>query len=252
LDDERFDSDRPLDLLNGSACFLAFHLTPRSSGCFVNNWVWLADHILDTSWPDRHAGKQISLLASRGILVESDPGPVMLWGGASEHFLLYQYQLNKARNVLIAHSQTESPYFLGERCALPQELVQPRADWCDPTWKESDQSQGDSFKSRSWGIRIIDSASVHLFAAGLYSFFDSYSQDRLSARRCQEALLSIEACARKDKSDTGINIVGLSTVGTESMVVVDGRKVVDEVMFRNGFTSTLGYCFAPYRATSLS
>lgn len=245
LDDERFDGDRPLDTSNGWACFLAFHLTPRSGGCFVNNWVWLADHILDTSGPDRHAGKQISLLASRGVLIESNPGPVMLWGGASEHFLLYQYQLNKAQNVLIAHSQTESPYFLGEHCALPQELVQPRADWCDPTWVVVNPGQEDSFRSRSWGMRIIDCASVHLFAAGLYSFFDSYSQDKLSARRCQEALLSIEGCARKNAIDNGINIVALNTVGTEIMVVNDGDKVVDEVEFRNGFTSTLGYYFAP-------
>ncbi|PWN22927.1 pectin lyase-like protein, partial [Microstroma glucosiphilum] len=244
LDDERFDSERPLDLSNGWACFLAFHLTRRSSGCFVNNWVWLADHILDTSWPDRHAGKQISLLASRGILIESNPGPVMLWGGASEHFLLYQYQLNRAKNVLIAHSQTESPYFLGEHCALPQTIARPKVDWCDPTWEESDPGLGDSFKSRSWGIRIMDSTSIHLFAAGLYSFFDAYSQDRLSARRCQEALLSIEGCALQPNSDEGINIVGLNTVGTESMVVVDGKKVVDEIMFRNGFSSTLGYYFA--------
>ncbi|CAO1627927.1 unnamed protein product [Parajaminaea phylloscopi] len=252
LDDARFDKDQPLDAQDAWACSLAWHITPGASGCFVNIWVWLADHILDSQPTDaRHAptsqaadaarvaGQQISLLGSRGILIESDPGPVWLWGGASEHFLLYQYQLLKARNVFIGHAQTESPYFLGEGVALPTALVPAGSGraWDDPSWTRA--KEGDTYDVRSWGIRIVDSASVHLYGPGLYSFFDAYRLDRHSERRCQRALLSVEACEQEDVSE-GVTVVNLNTVGVQSMVDWDGRTIVEEADYRNGVTNTLG------------
>ena len=102
--------------------------------------------------PGRDAGKQLSLLAARGIFIESNPGPVWLWGGASEHFLLYQYQLVKAQNVFIGHAQTESPYFLGQGVALPTGLAQPvttTAPWQDPDWRnEGGSPSQDTFHAR--------------------------------------------------------------------------------------------------------
>lgn len=235
LDDRRFDEDKPIDEENAWACFLAWHLPSRSSGCFVNNWVWVADHTLDTVG-DRDAGNKISLLASRGILIESCPGPVFLWGGASEHFLLYQYQLLRAKNVFIGHAQTESPYFLGTNRALPTQLV-PKAGskWHDPTWPSS--RQGDAFDVRSWGIRMVDCTDVHLYCPGLYSFFDNYSEGKIKERRCQRSLLSIENC----KKDAGIQVVNLNTIGVQSMIDLDGVEIVGEEAKRAGFTSMLGH-----------
>lgn len=239
LDDERFDRENPIDTVNAQACFMAWHLTRSASGCFINNWVWLADHLLDSK-PGRDAGKQLSLLAARGIFIESNPGPVWLWGGASEHFLLYQYQLVKAQNVFIGHAQTESPYFLGKGVALPKELAEPvttAAPWYDPEWRSEDGSSShDPFRARSWGIRIASSWSVHLYGPGLYSFFDAYRQDRLGERRCQRSLLSIEQSRGQD-----VVVVNLNTIGARSMVDVEGQEKVDEEIHRNGFVSTLGY-----------
>lgn len=237
LEDSRFDSERPLNTIEGHACFLAWHIPPQASGCFVNVWTWLADHTLDSSI-GRNAGKQISILAARGILIQSDPGPVCLWGGASEHFLLYQYQMLKARNVLIAHSQTESPYFLGEGQPLPQELVHVDATrWGDPRWCRDEQGVMDSYDARSWGMRVVESTSTVVIGAGLYSFFDAYSQKKLDARQCQRALLSIEG------SGTQIDLINVNTIGVQSMLDVDGHELINEREHRTGMPSTLGYFF---------
>lgn len=241
LDDERFSADKPIDTTNAWAAFMAWHITPRASGCFVNNWVWLADHLLDTSG-GRNAGKQLSLLAGRGIFIESNPGPVWLWGGASEHFLLYQYQMFKAQNVFIGHAQTETPYFLGEGVALPTQLAKPittGAPWYDPDWKNTPPPQAgdtETFNVRSSGMRVIQSWSVHIYGPGLYSLFDAYSQDRLPERRCQRGLLSIEGSNEQD-----VVLVNLNTIGVRSMIDVDGVEKEDEKDHRNGLPSTLGY-----------
>jgi len=52
----------------------------------------------------------ISVYAGGGILIESQ-GPTWLYGTASEHNVLYQYQLNGASNLLLGMIQTESPYY---------------------------------------------------------------------------------------------------------------------------------------------
>lgn len=247
LDDARFDRERPLDRDNAWACFLGWHVTPGASGCFVNNWVWVADHTLDSSpvlplheREQRVAGQQISLLAGRGILIESDPGPVWFWGGASEHFLLYQYQIHKAQNVFIGHAQTESPYFLGEGVALPTELARPLGSpWNDPAWQGMAFPR-DAFNVRSYGIRIVQSSSIHLYGPGLYSFFDAYRQEKLPERRCQRALLSIEGCSGNEMvKRSGVTIVNLNTVGVQSMADCDGQTVIREQGRLNGFTNTL-------------
>ncbi|CAO1618368.1 unnamed protein product [Sympodiomycopsis kandeliae] len=252
LEDDRFDCDKPLDIESSWACFLAWYLPRGSNGCFVNNWIWLADHTLDSNFSTkRYAGKQISLLASRGILIESNPGPVMLWGGASEHFLLYQYQLYQAENIFIGHVQTESPYFLGEGIALPTELTRVRTEWNDPQWKSK-----NAYTQRSWGIRIVNSDQVHIYGAGLYSFFDAYKQDKLHDRKCQENILFIQ----NDKKSI-IVVVNLNTIGVTNMLnyhdcrkdeeeeddlVIIGsqasrQQTILEKDHQRGFTSLLGY-----------
>lgn len=248
LEDGRFDCEKPLDVDNAWACFLAWYIPPEANGCFVNNWVWLADHTLDSEMENRrYAGQRISLLAARGILIEANPGPVFLWGGASEHFLLYQYQLFKARNVFIGHCQTESPYFLGNGVATADQLAPPQADWDDPQWKDT----ADTFDNRSWGLRIVSSQSIHLYGAGLYSFFDAYKENQLDARRCQRSLLCIEDKDDKERRHGGVNIVNLCTIGIKSMLDIgDGKKTssceekLQEAEHRVGMPSIRGYYFA--------
>lgn len=264
LDDARFDADKPLDVENAWACFLAWYIPREANGCFVNNWIWLADHILDSDLDSkRYAGKQISLLAARGVLIEADPGPVLLWGGASEHFLLYQYQLHRARNVFIAHSQTETPYFLGEGMPAPSELVRcANPKWHDPQWTTENARTAtatDTFDCRSWGFRILNSRQVHLYGPGLYSFFDNYKQDKLAQRRCQRSLLCVvqEEGVGENKEDADVDagvdadaavvIVNLNTIGAQSMLDIGSdsqgqvQEVIPEEPHRVGFTSVRGY-----------
>ena len=87
-------------------CFGAFmllHLTKTASGYFENNWWWVSDHELDLS---DHG--QINIYNGRGVLIEST-GPVWMYGTASEHNVLYNYQVQNAKNVYMTLIQTETP-----------------------------------------------------------------------------------------------------------------------------------------------
>jgi hypothetical protein len=88
-----------------AAASLLLYLTPKSSAYIENVWVWVADHDLDVVTQD-----QIDVYVARGVLIESQ-GPTWLYGKASEHCALYQYQLSRAKNILLGITQTESPYY---------------------------------------------------------------------------------------------------------------------------------------------
>ena len=70
------------------------------------------------------------------MLIESS-GPVWLYGTASEHCVLYQYQTVDAANIFMGMIQTESPYYqVAPRAPAP--FVQanfpsdPSFAHCDP------------------------------------------------------------------------------------------------------------------------
>ncbi|KAL2060471.1 hypothetical protein VTL71DRAFT_9502 [Oculimacula yallundae] len=81
------------------------HITSKASAYFENTWFWVADHDLDIP-----AQTQIDVYVGRGVLIEST-GPVWLYGTASEHCVLYQYQTVDASNIFMGMIQTESPYY---------------------------------------------------------------------------------------------------------------------------------------------
>jgi glucan 1,3-beta-glucosidase len=72
------------------AAFLLLHLTKTSSAYLENVWVWTSDHDLDGD----HS--QISIYNARGVLIESSNGPVWMYGTASEHNVMYQYNIVNA------------------------------------------------------------------------------------------------------------------------------------------------------------
>lgn len=87
-------------------CFGAFmlvHITKSASGYFENNWFWVSDHELDIT-----DFNQINIYNGRGVLIEST-GPVWMYGTASEHNVLYNYQIQNAANVYMALIQVETP-----------------------------------------------------------------------------------------------------------------------------------------------
>jgi hypothetical protein len=94
---------------------------------------------------------------------------------------MYQYQLSGASNILLTMPQTESPYFQPTPKA-PQPF-QPGLFSNDPTF--SGCSSDDRRCGTAWAVRIIDSSTIYMLGAGLYSFFNNYDQACVGTEDCQ-------------------------------------------------------------------
>ncbi|CBQ70801.1 probable beta-1,3 exoglucanase precursor [Sporisorium reilianum SRZ2] len=238
LEADKCARDQPLSD-DCRASFLNLHLTTSSSAYMENVWVWTADHDLD--YGDR---AQVNILSGRGILIESAQGPVWMYGCASEHSVLYQYNIVGASNVFISLAQTETAYFQGKgRPVASAEEPLSIDTYHDPNLNLSSaqssdspfQDPGDPYENRGLGMRIADSSQVFVFGTGLYSFFSNYNQDQVSARRSQKMILWLQDLS----DDANVWVLNHNTVGVEKMVTVDGQDVVDEGRLRNGFGNTL-------------
>lgn len=144
---------------NCIAASLLLHLTPQSSAYLENVWAWVADHDMDIVTQD-----QIDVYAGRGILIESQ-GPTRLYGTASEHSVMYQYQLSQAENILMGMIQTESPYFQPSPKAPAPFTAGLFPN--DPTFSDCDASSVTC--AMSWALRVIDSSTAYFLGAGKYS-----------------------------------------------------------------------------------
>ncbi|KAI8620624.1 pectate lyase superfamily protein-domain-containing protein [Chytriomyces sp. MP71] len=192
------------DTTTCSGPFMLFHSTPQSGLYMENCWWWTADHDLDTSGHNK-----LSLFTGRGMLVESQEA-VWLYGTASEHNQFYNYQFSGVKAVFASMFQVETPYFQGVPNALVPFPV--NSQYNDPTF--SNCSPSDSACVRTWGLRFVNSNNVLVYGAGLYSFFDNYSQDCYASQSCQTNIVSIES--------SSVALMGLNTIGVKNMVTVDG------------------------------
>ena len=202
------------------AAFLLLHVTATGAVYVENCWFWVADHELDLA--DHN---QINIYNGRGVLIESKPGPVWLWGTSSEHNVLYNYQVNNAANVFMGLIQTETPYFQSNPDASVPFTV--NAAFSDP-----DLTQGESLAKKAWGVRVKGSSDVFIYGAGLYSFFDNYNQDCLATENCQDNMLSIE-------SSTNVQVLALSTKAAVNMVTVEGQSAALDKDNRNNFCAAI-------------
>jgi glucan 1,3-beta-glucosidase len=179
-----------------------FHATQSASVLLENNWVWVADHELD-----RTDHNQVNIFNGRGILIESQ-NPIWLYGTASEHSVLYQYQLNNASNVYMSVIQSETPYYQTNPAAPAPFTVQGT----DPSF-----SGTSTPVNMAWGLRVVSSTNVLVYGAGLYSFFDNYGQQCVDGQDCQTNMVSIEGVA------DNVNLFGLSTKAAINMVTTQGQ-----------------------------
>lgn len=202
--------------------FMMMHITSSASDVYLENtWFWVADHDLE---PAANSA-QIDIYNGRGVLIESQ-GPVWMYGTASEHSVLYNYQLVNASAVYMALIQTETAYFQGNPVAPTPFTV--NATWFDPNF------DGVASKdARTWGLRVVDSKDVFVYGAGLYSFFDDYNQECLVTADCQSNMVSIESSA--------VHLFGLSTKAATNMVTVDGESKALDTDNRSTFCATLSY-----------
>ncbi|KAF7872922.1 uncharacterized protein EAF02_008993 [Botrytis sinoallii] len=185
------------------AASLLFHMTPKSSGYIENSWMWVADHDMDVVTQDL-----IDVYSGRGLLIESQ-GPTWLYGTAVEHNVLYQYQVSGAKDILMGVIQTESPYFQ-VASAAPNPFTSSLGLFAnDPTF--GDCKPGSLSCAVSWAIRIIDSVSIYVLGAGLYSWFQQYEQTCLATESCQDRIFSVE-------QSTEIWVYNLVTKGSTEMV----------------------------------
>ena len=189
------------------------HITKSASNAyFENNWFWTADHDLDD--PINNS-TQISIFTGRGMLIEGSNH--WLWGGGVEHHGLYQYQFSGAKNVFAGYIQTETPYWQPSPDAKSQPYPVDLTTLRDPDYK----SACPSGVCDAFGLRILDSQSVHIYAAGLYSFFKNYDvscsnpKAANGLRDCQNQIFSLEG------SSTDIIVYALSQVGALQMVTID-------------------------------
>ncbi|OOF91492.1 glycoside hydrolase family 55 protein [Aspergillus carbonarius ITEM 5010] len=205
------------------AASLLLHLTAQSSTYLENVWAWTADHDLDANVKQ----DQIDVYAARGILIESR-GPTWLYGTTSEHNVFYQYQISGAKDVYMAMIQTESPYFQPAPKAPAPFRTGLFAN--DPTF--SDCSSDSSTCAMAWAVRIVDSTSIYIMGAGLYSWFSNYVQDCLKTENCQQRAIEIVW-------STDSWIYNLVTKGTVEMISPARETPTYAANNVNGFMSSI-------------
>ncbi|KAJ6556359.1 pectate lyase superfamily protein-domain-containing protein [Mycena capillaripes] len=207
--------------LKCASAFLGIHITNSGSGYFENVWVWNADHDLDDP-----AETKINSFSGRGVLVESN-GPVWLVGTASEHHVIYQYAFNKARDVWAGLMQTETPYF------------QPTPPPPTPFSINTNYGDPEGPLSAAWGLVISLSSNIFVYGAGLYSFFQTYSQNCVPGRNCQDSMLLI------DQQSASIYFYQLTTAGSTNMLSYPNVSIAKQADNINGFASTVSFWEAP-------
>lgn len=198
---------------------LLFHTTKSASVYTENCWFWVADHELD-----RSDYNQIDIFNGRGVLIESQ-NPVWLVGTASEHNVLYNYQLNNAKNVWMGLIQSETPYYQGNPSA-PKPFT--KAIMNDPQFPAGSFQYGSGSavdpntpnNLKSWGLRLIKSSDVYVYGAGLYSFFENYDQECVKNNNCQKNMISIE------EPGQNVFLFGINT-----------KAAVDMIEYRSGSAS---------------
>ncbi|TMW66273.1 hypothetical protein Poli38472_004038 [Pythium oligandrum] len=190
------------------AAFMLMRVGKTGSVYMENNWLWTSDHELDIK-----PYTQVTLFAGRGFWSESVEGPIWMYGTASEHNVLYQYQFTNTKNVFMGHIQTETPYYQSHPGIEVPFDVNP--DYNDPS---IECASGDSACAKSWGVRVYNSKDILIAGAGLYSFFENWAQDCLDVfpQTCQTRMTSIEG------KSSNIVVYNMNTVGTAKMVTVDG------------------------------
>ena len=202
-----------VDTVPDPECFgvgMLLHISETGSVYIENGWFWVADHELDLP-----GFEQINIYSGRGVLIESK-GPIWMYGTASEHNVLYNYQFLNAENIFLSVIQTETPYYQ----ANPDASVpfEPQAAISDPDYDALCTTEDCK---KAIGFRVLDSSDILLYGGGLYSFFENYAQECIETGNCQQDMVVID-----DNSE--VTIYGLATIASVNMVSQgDSIRVLD-------------------------
>ncbi|WPH03444.1 Hypothetical protein R9X50_00632400 [Acrodontium crateriforme] len=215
---------------NCEAGFLMFQATSASSGVYLENtWFWTADHDMEDA-----LNRQISVYNGRGVLIQS-PGPVWLWGTASEHSILYNYQFDGVQALFAGFIQTETPYMQPNSPAPAPFSFNSNFD--DPTFTICTGTSTAPCLD-SWGLRVVNSKNIVIYSAGMYSFFNNYDQTCVSGQNCQLNMIRIQS--------SQVAFYAITTKAAVNMIVDSNHNnsVVKDADNRDNFGATLAYYFS--------
>jgi hypothetical protein len=170
------------------AASMMLHITPESNGYFENVRAWVADHDIDDA-----QNTMVTVAAARGILIESAGGPTWLYGTASEHSMLYQYNFYNTSNTFAGMIQTESPYFqYTTATASPGPFNASLGLFNnDPDFPDDTCNATALLCNFSWAVLVQEVGNLTIAGAGLYSWFDAYDQSMcVDAQNCQQRLFN--------------------------------------------------------------
>lgn len=87
---------------------------------------------------------------------------------------------------------------------------------------------------KAWGLRVVGSSDIHIYGAGLYSFFDNYLKNcsMETPQHCQENIVSVEQSHK-------VSFLNLNTVGVINMVTVDTTAFAEGEENPNSYGSTV-------------
>jgi hypothetical protein len=213
--------------------FLMFEAAPSSGGVYLENtWFWVADHDMEIQ-----AQTQTSIYSARGALFRSTNGPTWLWGTASEHSMFYNYQfsgISAANGIFGGFMQTETPYFQPNPTSYGLSWLPTNSAYNDPSFASC--APGSSVPcEEAWGLRVVDSKSVLIYAAGMYNFFNGYDQACVQGNNCQQNMISLE--------NSQVAMYAVTTKAAVNMIkdtAFPNRAVLD-ASHRNNFGATLAY-----------
>ncbi len=169
-------------------------------------WVWSADHDLD--------GLNSQVIGTgRGVLIEATQG-TWLVGTASEHHILYAYQLYNAQNVFIGMNQVETPYYQ----PVPQAPYPwtPNATWHDPTFAGCAATDPKCYMQ--WAMRILgpQTETVAVYGSAFWVFFNNYQG---FGQDCQANVVDLEMLGG---TGSGVYLYDLNTLNVRNMIVLGG------------------------------
>lgn len=165
---------------NCIAAFMSMQFSDSSSGVYLeNNWFWAADHDID----DPNLGR-ITVYAARGLQISSRKGAFWLVGTSAEHHALYQFQLRETKDVFAGQIQTETAYYQPN----PPSTIPFASNFAYGDYDFKTHCTGKPNNcAMGWGLRVVNSQSIIVYGAGLYSFFDNYS----TGKDCEQGRIPV-------------------------------------------------------------
>lgn len=112
--------------------------------------------------------------------------------------------------------QTESPYYLPNPQA-PEPFKEVARFGGDPDF--SDCASSNPHCAAAWGLYILGSTSIHVYGAGLYNWFQQYTQPCVDSQDCQQRVVNV-------RNSGQVWLYNIYTIGTVEMINHENDKPI--------------------------